>query len=237
MLHLGLCLSCVRYSGVDRSAGKVKLVNCNEIALQYAISTGEKNEASLFRVILVGRREYGLLTAVHGQNNPLAQSHGLVHTMRTCTRYVFTTSMFNGVVYIVMCFDIVLPVATGREVTPNCGFDDQGGQHELKNTPCKNNTYNGGRWFYCKPCSACPPGYASIPCNATTDSRCQGAKVLVRTAVQHFDNCLSLPELITLGGISVRLKRSRNQLSWAMCLFLNRISTETFLIILTCMFS
>ncbi|XP_075882466.1 IGF-like family receptor 1 [Nelusetta ayraudi] len=73
-------------------------------------------------------------------------------------------------------------LAPGREVTPNCGFDDRGGQHELTTTPCKNNTYNGGRWFYCKPCSACPPGYASIPCNATTDSRCQGAEVSLRSS-------------------------------------------------------
>lgn len=92
----------------------------------------------------------------------------------TCSQLQFLTVSCTLSCVLTSCY---LPVATGREVTPNCGFDDRGGQHELTTTPCKNNTYNGGRWFYCKPCSACPPGYASIPCNATTDSRCQGAEV------------------------------------------------------------
>lgn len=66
--------------------------------------------------------------------------------------------------------------APGREVTPNCGYDDYGGRHEIAHAACKNNTYNGGQWPYCKPCSACPPGYTLSPCNATTDSRCQVAE-------------------------------------------------------------
>lgn len=69
-------------------------------------------------------------------------------------------------------------LATGREITPNCGYDDEGGQHETPHKPCRNNTYNDGWEPYCKPCSLCAPGYGLIsPCNDTTDSRCEVDKV------------------------------------------------------------
>lgn len=71
-----------------------------------------------------------------------------------------------------------LPAATGREITPNCGYDDDGGQHELPNKPCKDNTCNEGWQPYCKPCSQCPPGSRlQSPCNSTTDSTCAVDKV------------------------------------------------------------
>ncbi|XP_030249229.1 IGF-like family receptor 1 [Sparus aurata] len=62
----------------------------------------------------------------------------------------------------------------GHEVSPNCGFDDDGGRHESPFRPCKANTYNPGSWAHCKPCVSCPPGHSTVsPCSATADTQCR----------------------------------------------------------------
>lgn len=61
-------------------------------------------------------------------------------------------------------------LTAGREVTPNCGFDDDGGKHEVATKPCKNDTYNDGRWAKCRPCSQCA-GYVSL-CSRIADAVC-----------------------------------------------------------------
>ncbi|XP_022617640.1 IGF-like family receptor 1 [Seriola dumerili] len=61
----------------------------------------------------------------------------------------------------------------GYEITPNCGYDDNGGRHESPHTQCKVNTFNNGSWFYCKPCTLCAPYAVLKPCSQTTDTECQ----------------------------------------------------------------
>ncbi|XP_037309757.1 IGF-like family receptor 1 [Pungitius pungitius] len=69
------------------------------------------------------------------------------------------------------------PPIPGHGITPNCGYDDQGGRHEPPHKECKNGTFNDGRSAHCKPCARCPPGfiYAS-PCNTTSDTECQAPR-------------------------------------------------------------
>ncbi|XP_041798005.1 IGF-like family receptor 1 [Chelmon rostratus] len=63
--------------------------------------------------------------------------------------------------------------APGREITPNCGFDDYGGRHEPPTTPCTGNTFNDGSRAYCQPCTTCPPGYDTVGrCSLTADTQC-----------------------------------------------------------------
>lgn len=76
----------------------------------------------------------------------------------------------SDVIWRCLMLEVLTP---GREVTPNCGFDDDGGQHELPTKPCKNGTYNDGRWAKCRPCSQCVDGYQVVsPCSMTTDAVC-----------------------------------------------------------------
>ncbi|XP_067365110.1 IGF-like family receptor 1 [Channa argus] len=66
------------------------------------------------------------------------------------------------------------PRKPGYEVTPNCGFDDDGGRHEIPLKPCGNNTFNNGSTAKCQTCSVCETGYDIFtPCNSTTDTHCQ----------------------------------------------------------------
>ncbi|XP_076592573.1 IGF-like family receptor 1 isoform X2 [Chaetodon auriga] len=68
-------------------------------------------------------------------------------------------------------------VPPGREITPNCGFDDYGGRHEAPTTPCKANTFNDGTKAYCQPCTSCPPGYDTVSrCSSTTDTQCRESR-------------------------------------------------------------
>ncbi|XP_011603900.1 IGF-like family receptor 1 [Takifugu rubripes] len=61
----------------------------------------------------------------------------------------------------------------GHRVSPNCGYDDEGGKHELYFQPCPNNTFNDGSSASCHPCTVCPPGFSPLaPCTSTTDTRC-----------------------------------------------------------------
>ncbi|XP_044063643.1 IGF-like family receptor 1 [Siniperca chuatsi] len=66
------------------------------------------------------------------------------------------------------------PLKPGREITPNCGYDDDGGLHETSTTKCKPNTFNDGSRAYCQPCASCPPGFDIVSaCNSTTETQCQ----------------------------------------------------------------
>ncbi|QHR78496.1 tumor necrosis factor receptor-like protein [Lymphocystis disease virus 4] len=69
------------------------------------------------------------------------------------------------------CVACPLPGA-GKEVTPNCGWDDEGGRHEGPYKACSQGTFNTGNSYKCVPCSACVSGYASTPCTLSTDTRC-----------------------------------------------------------------
>ncbi|XP_063341022.1 IGF-like family receptor 1 [Pelmatolapia mariae] len=79
------------------------------------------------------------------------------------------------------------PIKPGHEITPNCGFDDDGGRHEGKTKPCKTNTFNNGSSFYCKPCSTCPLGFQTErPCNTTADTVCGKVPVTQRIPTTNF---------------------------------------------------
>ncbi|XP_062278450.1 IGF-like family receptor 1 [Scomber scombrus] len=61
----------------------------------------------------------------------------------------------------------------GLENTPNCGYDDNNGRHEVPTQPCKANSFNDGSNTLCKPCTPCPAGFHTVsPCNSTTDTQC-----------------------------------------------------------------
>ncbi|XP_077951359.1 IGF-like family receptor 1 isoform X2 [Gasterosteus aculeatus] len=66
--------------------------------------------------------------------------------------------------------------AAGREITPNCGFDDWGGRHEVPSRVCKKGTFNDGSSAHCKPCAQCPPGFIyAHQCNTTSDTKCEAS--------------------------------------------------------------
>nr|XP_040022255.1 IGF-like family receptor 1 isoform X2 [Gasterosteus aculeatus aculeatus] len=80
------------------------------------------------------------------------------------------------------------PRAAGREITPNCGFDDLGGRHEVPWRECKKGTFNDGSSAHCKPCAQCPPGFIyAHQCTTTSDTKCEasgrgtGHPVTIRT--------------------------------------------------------
>uniref|UniRef100_A0A7N6FLP9 TNFR-Cys domain-containing protein n=1 Tax=Anabas testudineus TaxID=64144 RepID=A0A7N6FLP9_ANATE len=65
-------------------------------------------------------------------------------------------------------------IKPGFAVNPNCGFDDDGGRHEVPLSPCKANTFNDGSGAYCKPCTICSPQFDVISnCTSTTNTKCQ----------------------------------------------------------------
>ncbi|CAI5662688.1 unnamed protein product [Oreochromis niloticus] len=78
----------------------------------------------------------------------------------------------------ISCLDTT--IEPGREITPNCGYDDDGGRHEGTTRPCKTNTFNNGSGIHCKPCSTCPSGLTEKPCNATADTVCGKVPVTQR---------------------------------------------------------
>ncbi|KAJ0066053.1 hypothetical protein NL108_001280 [Boleophthalmus pectinirostris] len=64
----------------------------------------------------------------------------------------------------------------GREITPNCGFDDHQGRHEATSRKCPHRSFNDGTNYYCKPCSSCVQGFTIVePCSVQVDTKCQGA--------------------------------------------------------------
>uniref|UniRef100_A0AAX7V4T1 TNFR-Cys domain-containing protein n=1 Tax=Astatotilapia calliptera TaxID=8154 RepID=A0AAX7V4T1_ASTCA len=71
------------------------------------------------------------------------------------------------------------PIKPGHEITPNCGFDDDGGRHEAPTKPCKTNTFNNGSSFHCTLCSLCP-FQTERPCNTTADTVCGKVPVTQR---------------------------------------------------------
>uniref|UniRef100_A0AAQ4QG29 IGF-like family receptor 1 n=1 Tax=Gasterosteus aculeatus aculeatus TaxID=481459 RepID=A0AAQ4QG29_GASAC len=89
---------------------------------------------------------------------------------------------------IVLCFILLMCTNTGREITPNCGFDDLGGRHEVPWRECKKGTFNDGSSAHCKPCAQCPPGFIyAHQCTTTSDTKCEasgrgtGHPVTIRT--------------------------------------------------------
>lgn len=84
----------------------------------------------------------------------------------------------------ISCLDTT--IEPGREITPNCGYDDDGGRHEGTTRPCKTNTFNNGSGIHCKPCSTCPSGLTEKPCNATADTVCGKVPVTQRIPTTYF---------------------------------------------------
>ncbi|XP_008321760.1 IGF-like family receptor 1 [Cynoglossus semilaevis] len=71
----------------------------------------------------------------------------------------------------------------GTEITPNCGYDDQGGIHELQHKNCTQNcTFNDGSQAYCQPCTSCPPEFTVHVCNLTSDTLCQAPRTQSMTS-------------------------------------------------------
>ncbi|XP_029958032.1 IGF-like family receptor 1 isoform X2 [Salarias fasciatus] len=65
------------------------------------------------------------------------------------------------------------PVPPGKGVTPNCGYDDDGGRHESTTSPCKGGTFNDGKSLLCRDCTRCPAGQnAARNCSLTADTVC-----------------------------------------------------------------
>ncbi|XP_018543187.1 IGF-like family receptor 1 isoform X2 [Lates calcarifer] len=64
-------------------------------------------------------------------------------------------------------------VKPGYEITPHCGYGDDGGIHYPGYKKCEDKKFNDGSWTTCQPCTSCPPGYDILsPCNTTTDTQC-----------------------------------------------------------------
>uniref|UniRef100_A0A3B3ZL84 IGF-like family receptor 1 n=1 Tax=Periophthalmus magnuspinnatus TaxID=409849 RepID=A0A3B3ZL84_9GOBI len=51
---------------------------------------------------------------------------------------------------------------SGREINPNCGYDDYGGRHEVKFVECRGNKFNDGTHYKCQPCSLCALGFTVV---------------------------------------------------------------------------
>ncbi|RVE62530.1 hypothetical protein OJAV_G00157880 [Oryzias javanicus] len=69
-------------------------------------------------------------------------------------------------------------IKPGHEVTPNCGRDDDGGQHELPHRECASGTFNDGSRAECRPCSSCGPGRSpERNCTTVADTKCQELSV------------------------------------------------------------
>ncbi|KAF0045287.1 hypothetical protein F2P81_001816 [Scophthalmus maximus] len=74
------------------------------------------------------------------------------------------------------------PFKPGHGVSPNCGYDDDGGLHEPHHSPCGEGQFNDGSTARCRPCSACPPGSHVVwSCTSVTDTRCQEPTIPTNT--------------------------------------------------------
>ncbi|AOC55160.1 tumor necrosis factor receptor-like protein [Lymphocystis disease virus 3] len=69
------------------------------------------------------------------------------------------------------CTPCTLPGA-GKQINPNCGWDDAGGRHDIPASKCPPRQFNDGKSYYCTPCSSCTSGYTSTPCTTTKDTEC-----------------------------------------------------------------
>uniref|UniRef100_A0A3Q3VWI7 TNFR-Cys domain-containing protein n=1 Tax=Mola mola TaxID=94237 RepID=A0A3Q3VWI7_MOLML len=75
-------------------------------------------------------------------------------------------------------------IKKGRKVTPNCGYDDDGGRHEIGTVQCEPVTFNDGSTAHCRPCKVCPAGSHIVsPCNRTDDTRCLVARLTLDPAL------------------------------------------------------
>ncbi|XP_034030969.1 IGF-like family receptor 1 isoform X2 [Thalassophryne amazonica] len=98
----------------------------------------------------------------------------------------------------------------GKEITPNCGFDDNGGRHVPDTTPCQPNTFNNGNFQFCQPCSRCPAGFDTVmSCNAMTDTQCRDS----RTTERPLTTQTSLRSILTEGTTGTTLFHSNQAAS------------------------
>uniref|UniRef100_A0A8C6SK67 IGF-like family receptor 1 n=1 Tax=Neogobius melanostomus TaxID=47308 RepID=A0A8C6SK67_9GOBI len=82
-----------------------------------------------------------------------------------------TTFLNNG-----RCVSCEKP-GPGRGITPNCGYDDNGGRHEVPSKKCLVNTFNDGTGYFCQPCSPCPPGFIEEnSCTPNANTKCHATK-------------------------------------------------------------
>lgn len=89
------------------------------------------------------------------------------------------------------CLILHFYVVTGHKVSKNCGFDDDGGRHDVPFHECENGTFNDGSSAFCRPCTVCPPGHSELGrCNITTDAQCS-TSVLSNFLKTSF-NCLTV---------------------------------------------
>ncbi|XP_074539099.1 IGF-like family receptor 1 isoform X2 [Halichoeres trimaculatus] len=97
------------------------------------------------------------------------------------------------------------PLKPGHKVTPNCGYDDYGGRHEVPLKPCDPNTFNDGNRPDCKPCSPCPTGYKSeFQCSSTTDTKCAKIRVVGTEVPEKFQThptTTSSPTALTTSAV------------------------------------
>ncbi|XP_062322650.1 IGF-like family receptor 1 isoform X5 [Osmerus eperlanus] len=63
------------------------------------------------------------------------------------------------------------PIKAGYEFSPNCGYDDEGGRHEIAHRPCNPKTFNNGSFVECQSCTICS-GKTIHECNTTVDAQC-----------------------------------------------------------------
>ncbi|KAK7886678.1 hypothetical protein WMY93_026299 [Mugilogobius chulae] len=67
-----------------------------------------------------------------------------------------------------------LTLGPGQQITPNCGYGDDGSRHEVKFQNCSDNTFNDGTRYFCAPCRDCAEGFTKAePCSAVADTKCQ----------------------------------------------------------------
>ncbi|KAK2844416.1 hypothetical protein Q5P01_011075 [Channa striata] len=118
------------------------------------------------------------------------------------------------------------PRKAGHEVSPNCGYSDDGGRHEPPLKPCPGNTFNDGSTAMCRTCSSCQTGFEIVsPCNPTTDTKCEQRHPTstvhptepqtTRDVSVFSDNTTSVN-----GRIEVHKESEHNTLLWAVPLIL-----------------
>ncbi|KAJ0000286.1 hypothetical protein NQD34_012128 [Periophthalmus magnuspinnatus] len=76
---------------------------------------------------------------------------------------------------------------SGREINPNCGYDDYGGRHEVKFVECRGNKFNDGTHYKCQPCSLCALGFTVVqPCSKEADTKCQATQAFTQNTTASY---------------------------------------------------
>ncbi|XP_062322645.1 IGF-like family receptor 1 isoform X1 [Osmerus eperlanus] len=130
------------------------------------------------------------------------------------------------------------PIKAGYEFSPNCGYDDEGGRHEIAHRPCNPKTFNNGSFVECQSCTICS-GKTIHECNTTVDAQCcEGkedgrglgfttkrttlASTLASTLGSTLGSTTKLPRSTSIG---IDVLKSEHFLGWITC-------TTVFVIIL-----